>query len=109
MLRRIKVFMGPKIAQPKALRYEPPVSVATTLNVRDQVAFLKGWVQDMPRDTWHRTEKELKLLMAASPKMHCNDNLSVKHLNNCNVYPAVASYAAVRQGAGRSHECLPGT
>jgi hypothetical protein len=39
---------------------ELPVSIVTTLHVKDQVAVLKK-MEDIPREVWHRTDKELKL------------------------------------------------
>jgi hypothetical protein len=58
--------------------------------VKDQVAFLKRLVQDIPRDTWHRTQKELKLPDGSISMIHVNNDLRGKHLNTCSVDPAVA-------------------
>jgi hypothetical protein len=64
MVSSIKeVFMGPKACAGQGIQeyIELPVSIVTTLHVKDQVAVLKRLVQDIPREVWHRTEKELKL------------------------------------------------
>jgi hypothetical protein len=64
MIKSIKeVFMGPKACAGQGIPeyIELPVSIVTSLHVKDQVAVLKRLVQDIPREVWHRTEKELKL------------------------------------------------
>jgi hypothetical protein len=69
MVSSIKeVFMGPKACAGQGIQQyiELPVSIVTTLHVKDQVAVLKRLFQDIPREVWHRTEKELKLLEGSS-------------------------------------------
>jgi hypothetical protein len=76
MVSSIKaVFMGPKGCAGQGIPeyIELPVSIVTTLHVNDQVAVLKRLIRDIPREVWHRTEKELKLPDGSSAwdEAHC--------------------------------------